>query len=140
MNRQRLVRDALVVSGLVTLSYSAGWFAFSFGFSASRQIDFDFSKPYVEPSGYGTISMPSSPATSSLVTGERIDIFVERFGSIVPLVLDVVVTSQTKTKLGMLAPYGTRELLRHADDNNWRLIYRRSITFADPIAITQDAG
>jgi hypothetical protein len=55
------------------------------------------------------------------------------------LILDAVVTHQTKTDFGMLLPYGGRDLLRHASDNGMCLIFRHSIAPSDPVAIAPAA-
>lgn len=138
--QRKLIKDAMIVSSMIALSYLGGWWAFGVGFANSRQIEFDFSKPYIIPQGYEPMGTQPTLDTASFAAGDRIDIFVERSSIIEPLMLDVIVTRKTKTNFRMLLPDGGRELLAHARDSGLRLIYRRSIIPADPIAIKPYRG
>ena len=137
MKRWKLIREGAIVAGMVACSFIAGWWAYGQDFAKSRQIDFDFSKPYLIPRGHELIGMTPTPDTASFAVGDRIDIFVQLDDSLEPLIIDAVVTRQTKTSFGMLLPHGGRDVLDFARDNGLRLVYRLSNATSDPIALEQ---
>jgi len=135
MKRWKLIREALIVTGMVACSFFAGWWSYGQDFANSRRVDFDFTKPYLVPRSREPISTTPTPDTASFAVGDRIDIFVQRDDAVEPLIVDAVVTHQTKANFGMLLPYGGRDLLDYARDNGIRLIYRHSIATTDPITL-----
>ncbi len=139
-NSRHWLRDGLIVAAMVGLSFLAGWSAHKYDFANSRRINFDFSKPFIVPSGYEPIGTTPTPETASFIAGDRIDIFVDDGDTIEPLILDAIVTHQTKTNFGMLLPYGGHDLLGHARDNGLQLIYRYSVAPDDPVALKQYRG
>jgi hypothetical protein len=127
----------MLVTVLVSGSFVAGWWTQGQGFASSRRITFDFSKPYLIPPDRESIGTSPTPETVSFVAGDRVDIFVQMDGSLEPLIVDAVVTHQSKSNFGMLLPYGGRDLLAYARDNGLRLIYRLSNATTDPITLKQ---
>jgi hypothetical protein len=131
----RAIRDAVVVTALVGLSFWAGWWAYGYDFLNSRRLTADFSKPFYVPLGYESLSTAATPETAPFAVGDRIDIFIVVGGVVEPLILDAVVTHQTPTNFGMLLPHGGRDVLIHARQIGLRLIYRPSIAPSAPVTI-----
>lgn len=127
---RRNLRDGVVVVALLSLSFGAGWWGHQYHFANARRIDFDFSKPYFIPRGCESIGSRPTPATANFVTGDRIDIFCRDGVTTKPLILEAIVTSQTKWNFGILVPYGGRDLLHYANKNDLELTYR--LTVAPP--------
>ncbi len=137
---RRLLRDTAIAACMVGVSFGAGWWAFAHSFSDSRQVAFDFTRPYYIPHSHEAIGRTPTADTSSFSAGDRIDVFVQIEGEYEPLILDAVVTSQTKTNFGILVPYGGRDLLAYARDNGWKPIFRLSIAPTDPIVLKSYDG
>ena len=134
-NRRQLLRDSLIVTGMVGLSFGGGWWAYGYSFANSRRITFDFSQPFIIPRTHESVGLTPRQETTSFLVGDRIDIFVQDGESIEPLILDAVVTGQTKTNFGMLLPYGGRVLLKHAMDSDLRLLFRLSNAPTAPVTL-----
>ncbi|GAA4462059.1 hypothetical protein GCM10023156_45480 [Novipirellula rosea] len=137
---RRFIRDIAIAACMVGVSFEAGWWAFAHSFADSRQVAFDFTRPYFIPHSHEAIGRTPTADTSSFSAGDRIDIFVQIDGKYEPLILDAVVTSQTKTNFGMLVPYGGRDLLAYARESGWRPIFRLSIAPTDPIVLKSYGG
>ena len=135
MKKWKAIRESVLAIGMVCCSFIAGWFAYGHDFANSRRIQFDFSQPYVVPTGHEPISTAQNPETASFLVGDRIDILVQIDDSFEPLILDAVVTDQTKTRFGMLLPHGGRELLGFARVNKLSLKFRISSAPIAPITI-----
>ncbi|WP_182868401.1 hypothetical protein [Stieleria mannarensis] len=137
MKRWKVIRHGVVFSGMIACSFVAGWWAHGHNFAKSRRIDFDFSKPYLIPIDRESASIAVSPASASFRVGDRIDIFAQVDDSLEPLILDAIVTRQTKTSFGMLLPSGGSALLAYARGNGLRLVYRLSKAPSDPVSLKQ---
>ncbi len=134
------IRDCIFAACLVGGAFVGGWCAFVYSFASSRRVAFDSSRPHFIPHGCEAVVCTPAADTASISVGDRVDIFVEVDGKCEPLILDAVVTRQTKTSFGMLARYGGRNLLAYAKRNDWRLVIRPSIAFTDPIVIKSYDG
>jgi hypothetical protein len=134
-NRRQLLCDGLTVAGMVALSFGSGWWASKYTFANSRRLTFDFSKPFHIPRTHDQIFLGLSPETANFLVGDRVDILAQDGDSIKPLIIDAIVTHQTKMNTVIISPFGTQSLLAYAKDHGSRIVFRRSIAPTAPVSL-----
>ena len=125
--RGRIVRDCLIITVMVGTSYQAGRWSYGERLASSQSVDFDFRRPFRIPSGYESVGFKPIPETAHLRVGDRVDIFLQEGDEISPIIVDALVTDQSKRNFGLLVPLGGRTILSQAREYQLKLIYRPSI-------------
>lgn len=136
-----LVRDVITAIALVGGSFFGGWLTFGRQHSHSRHVRFDFSKPFALPSSRSErILVHATPQTEAFAIGDRIDILVLIDGALQPLILDAVVTTNTKQIVELLLPAGGGALVSHARESGLQLRYRPTVATSPPVSIEAHDG
>jgi hypothetical protein len=130
MSGQRtILRDVLIATLLIALSFGLGWLAFGQQYAATRRVSFAIHWAPIEL--FEAFRLLRTPETAALSVGDRIDILVSRDGHVEPLLLDAIVYSQTTASFVILGPRGGRDMFAHANDQRLKVSFRTTVVVSN---------
>lgn len=130
---RKRIRELLIGSLVVVSSFGLGWWAYERDRVKNLHVNFNFAQPFTASTRYEPLFIQSASGTAGHVAGDRLDILVEVDGVNEPLILDAVLTRQTKANLFLVVPPGGRSLVEYAEESGMRLKFRPTVTTTEPI-------
>lgn len=126
-SRRRFVLRAAFAIALIATAFGCGWLAYGHHHSETRAFGYTVAAPFRAPRGFKPIGLPFTPSTAHFSAGDRVDLLIVIDGKPEPLILDALVTGNTKPNFGLLVQYGDSEIFLHVRQLGHEIVFRPSI-------------